>query len=256
VGELTTDIRAGENNLTLLVSGVSNFASNKPGVDVVQISTRGGVSVDVYSLTTPGLRSQTYGYVNNTSTGKTEIWVKRDSYTYETHFAVLNVYDDYGATYGNLASSSTEPSGIVYVDVKTHSLVPYWKVSIDETSSSRTTPTNFTVSRVVKYMSYGTVFWYISAWGSWSTLWEMKVKSPTAISITGKIGGIDDNVYIYLNNNLVARATGGGFKNSSFTLDLVSGDNLIQIVHNNTERAACLDIEIDFDWRTLEFVPI
>jgi hypothetical protein len=32
---------------------------------------------------------------------------------------VLNVYDDYGATYGNLASSSTEPSGIVYVDIKT-----------------------------------------------------------------------------------------------------------------------------------------
>lgn len=117
VGELTTDIRTRANNLTLLVSGVSDLGWNKPGVDVVQVSTRGGVSVDVYSLTTPGFRSQTYGYVNNTSTGKTEIWVKRNIYTYETHFAVLNAYD---ATYGNLASSSTEPSGIVYVDIKTH----------------------------------------------------------------------------------------------------------------------------------------
>ena len=87
-------------------------------------------------------------------------------------------------------------------------------------------------------------------------LWEMKVKSPTAISITGKIGCLDDNVYIYLNNNLVVSATGAGFKNKSFTLNLVSGDNLIQIVHNSSGVKVSLDIEIDFDWRTLEFVPI
>ncbi len=130
VGELTTDIGTRANNLTLLVSGVSDFGWNKPGVDLVQISTRGGVSVDVYSLTPPGRRSQTYGYVNNTSTGKTEIWVKRDTYTYETHFAVLNVKDDYGVTYGNLASSSTEPSGIVYVGIKT-----YWTSDNDGSGS-------------------------------------------------------------------------------------------------------------------------
>ena len=142
-----------------------------------------------------------------------------------------------------------------WIDV--YSLVPYWKLSIDETSRSRTTPTNFTVSRVVKYMSYGAIFWYINRWGDWSTLWEMKVKSPTAISITGKIGYIDDNVYIYLNNNLVVSATDVGFKNKSFRLSLVSGDNLIQIVHNNSgSTVVALDIEIDFDWRTLEFVPI
>ena len=117
VGELDTDIGPSANNLTLLVSGVSDYGNNKPGVDIVQVSTRGGVSVDVYSLVPPGTRDQTYCYRNNATTGKTEIWVKRDAYTYETHFAVLNVND---ATYGNLASSSTEPSGIVYVDIKTH----------------------------------------------------------------------------------------------------------------------------------------
>jgi hypothetical protein len=148
-----------------------------------------------------------------------------------------------------------------WIDV--YSLVPYWKVSIDETSGSRTTPTNFTVSRVVKYMSYGSIYWCpgsgssINYWGTWSSLWEMKVKSPTAISITGKIVSVDDNVYIYLNNNLVVSATGAGFKNKSFTLNLVSGDNLIQIVHNNSGRyGTYLNLEIDFDWRTLEFVPI
>lgn len=142
-----------------------------------------------------------------------------------------------------------------WIDV--YSLVPYWKVSIDETSGSRTTPTVFTVSRVIKYMSYGAIFWYIDVWGTWSTLWEMKVKSPKAISITGKIGWIDDIVYIYLNNNLVVSVTGPGFKNVSFTLNLVSGENLIQIVHNNSGASTTgLDLEIDFDWRVLEFVPI
>ena len=103
IGELDTDITPLDNNLTLLVSGVSDLGRNKPGVDVVQVSTRVSVSVDVYSLVTPGLRKQTYGYVNNTTTGKTEIWVRRDTYTYETHFAVLNAVN---ATYGNLANAA------------------------------------------------------------------------------------------------------------------------------------------------------
>lgn len=138
-----------------------------------------------------------------------------------------------------------------WIDV--YSLVPYWKVSIDETSGSRTTPKVFTVSRVIKYMSYGAIFWHIDEWGPWSTLWEMKVKSPTAISITGKIGWADDNVYIYLNNNVVVHS----IKNVRFTLNLVSGENLIQIVHNNSGGTTIgLDLEIDFDWRVLEFVPI
>jgi hypothetical protein len=142
--------------------------------------------------------------------------------------------------------------------INVYSLVPYWKVSIDETSGSRTTPTVFTVSRQLKYMSYGTIFWSMFSWTkNWSTLWEMKVKSPSAISITGKIGHLDDNAYIYLNNNLVVSAPGASFKDLSFILNLVSGDNLIQVVHNNSGGGATtLDVQIDFDWQTLEFVSI
>lgn len=117
IGELDTDIGSGENNLILLVSGVGSLGNNKPGVDIVQVSTRGSVSVDVYSLVAPGVRRQTYCYRNKATTGKTEIWVKRDAYTYETHFAVLNVRN---ATYGNLQESTGEPGNLVYVDIKTH----------------------------------------------------------------------------------------------------------------------------------------
>lgn len=117
IGELDTDIGYGHNNLILLVSGVSDYGNNKPGVDMVQVSTRGGVSVDVYSLVPPGTRGQTYCYRNNATTGKTEIWVRRDTYTHETHFAVLNAVN---ATYGNLQESTGEPGNLVYVDIKTH----------------------------------------------------------------------------------------------------------------------------------------
>jgi len=138
-----------------------------------------------------------------------------------------------------------------------YELVPYWRLSIDETSGSRTSPTDFTVSRQLKYMSYGSIFWYLSKWGTWSTLWEMKVNCPSEMSVSGKIGFIDDNVYIFLNETQVASATDPGFKNKSFTLDLVAGDNLIQIVHNSSGGGGtALDIEIDFDWTQIKFVPL
>jgi hypothetical protein len=138
-----------------------------------------------------------------------------------------------------------------------YTLVPYWRISIDETSGSRTNPNTFTVSRQLKYMTYGNIFWYVPNWGTWSTLWEMKINSPSTRSISGKIVYIDDNVYIYLNKSQIVSATGSGFKNVSFTLNLVAGDNLIQIVHNNSGGGPTgLDIEIDFDWTQIKFVPL
>jgi hypothetical protein len=138
-----------------------------------------------------------------------------------------------------------------------YTLVPYWRVSIDETSGSRTAPSSFTVSRQLKYMTYGSIFWYIYNWGTWSTLWEMSVNCPSAMSVSGKIGDVDDNAYIYLNGALVVSATGVGFKNVSFTLNLVAGVNLIQIVHNSSGGgSARLDIEVDFDWTQMKFIPL
>ena len=138
-----------------------------------------------------------------------------------------------------------------------YALVPYWRVSIDETSGSRTSPINFIVSRQLKYMTYGSIFLFVYSWGTWSTLWEMKVNCPSAMSVSGKIGDIDDNVYIYLNGVLVVSATSTGFKNVSFTLNFVAGENLIQIVHNNSVGGAVkLDIEIDFNWTQIRFVPL
>lgn len=115
IAELTTNIGSNTNGLVLFVSGIGDFGSNKPGVDIVQVSTRGWVSVDVYDVVPTTIIDTAYGYVNNAGTGKTELWVRRDAYNYKTDVAVAMAYD---ATYGNLGESVTEPAGITYVSKK------------------------------------------------------------------------------------------------------------------------------------------
>ncbi|MBX0311396.1 MAG: hypothetical protein JHC31_06415 [Sulfurihydrogenibium sp.] len=138
-----------------------------------------------------------------------------------------------------------------------YAVIPYWRVSIDETSGSRSDPTSFTVSRQFKYISNGTILWYMKGWGTWSTLWEMKINCSSATSVSGKVGYIDDNVYIYLNGTQIASYTNTGFKNQSFTLNLSQGNNLIQIVHNSSGGGeVALDIEIDFDFNSMTFIPL
>lgn len=138
-----------------------------------------------------------------------------------------------------------------------YAVIPYWRVSIDETSGSRSDPSSFTVSRQFKYISNGSILWYVGSWGTWSSLWEMKINCSSATSVSGKVGYIDDNAYIYLNGTQVASYTSAGFKNQSFTLNLSQGNNLIQIVHNNSGGGGtALDIEIDFDFSSLTFIPL
>lgn len=118
IAELTTNIGSEANGLVLFVSGISDLGINQPGMDIVQVSTRGTVSVDVYEVVPTTVVDTTYGYVNNAVTGKTELWVRRGSYNHKTGIAVGLAYDTYGATYGNLGTSATEPAGITYVSKK------------------------------------------------------------------------------------------------------------------------------------------
>ena len=130
-------------------------------------------------------------------------------------------------------------------------------MSVNETSGGDTTPTNFNVTRQFRYPSYGSIFFYILSWGVWSTLWEMQVNCTSSQTVVGKVGYVDDNVYIYLNNTLITSVTGAGFHNTSFTLPLSSGTNLIQLVHNNSGGSiALLDLEMNLPWSSLTFIPL
>lgn len=112
IAELTTDIGSSENGLVLYVNGIADFGDNTPGMDIVQVSTRDSVSLKVYKVI-PSIREKIqYGYVNNATTRKTEIWIKRDAYNYGVNIIVAQSRD---ATVGILTTQSTEPSGITYV---------------------------------------------------------------------------------------------------------------------------------------------
>jgi hypothetical protein len=80
IAELDTNIGAGENGLILYLNGIANFGGNMPGVDLLQVSTRASVGLKAYRLIPGSTNAVTYGYVNNSTTGKTEIWLKQYLY--------------------------------------------------------------------------------------------------------------------------------------------------------------------------------
>ena len=88
--------------------------NNLTGTDFIQCSTRGSVKLTVNRMNV-GSTPTKYGYVNNSTTGKTEIWVRLDLYNYDMNMVVTNSTD---CSYGNLARQTTEPEGIVYITPK------------------------------------------------------------------------------------------------------------------------------------------
>lgn len=123
IAELNTNIAPYSNGLTLIISGISDFGNNKVGTDMLQVSTRSYVCLQVYNILDSD-DSSTYGYINNPN-GKTEIWTKKVIYAYPSSVAVLTSID---ATYGLLLEQTQEPVGIIYVDkikyIKTTDTIP------------------------------------------------------------------------------------------------------------------------------------
>jgi hypothetical protein len=127
---------------------------------------------------------------------------------------------------------------------------PHYRVTVDTEAGNRTAPGQFIEAnyRVWRYPSFGGINWCYADWGGWSTLWQMKVVCDSAISVTGGIGSVDDHVYIYLNGQLVI-SKGIGAHNSAFTLNFIAGENLLQIVHNNSGGGETeLDIWLNLPW--------
>lgn len=114
IAEMTTSIGGGTNNFQAEINGNSNIGNNLTGTDFIQCSTRGSVKLTVNRMNV-GSTPAKYGYVNNSTTGKTEIWVRLDQYTYAMNMVVTNSTD---CSYGNLARQTTEPGGIVYITPK------------------------------------------------------------------------------------------------------------------------------------------
>jgi len=119
IGNLTTNITNLMNGFSAIVTGTSDFGSNVPGMDIIQVSTRGGLSFKVYVLIPGGKYITTYGY--RTSGVYTEIWIKEGPFSYEKTCIVTMAKDLYNGNemqYGVLGVQYTQPSGFTEVTVR------------------------------------------------------------------------------------------------------------------------------------------
>lgn len=110
IAELVTNIGANSNDFTAIISGLENFGSSFGASAIIRAGTRNGSNLRVFRLF--GGTTSLFGYVNNASTGKTEIWLKRTNFCNRTTVTVLN---NAGADLEDIPTVvSIEPSGIVY----------------------------------------------------------------------------------------------------------------------------------------------
>ena len=117
IAELQLSIGSDYNNLVLLISGGGDYGNNKTSQDMLQVSTRGGVSLRVVTLMTAGLTPTRYFYVSNATSGKLEVWIRLTQYNYEINIASLS--NNWGNIAANTVGWGTElatfPSGSVEV---------------------------------------------------------------------------------------------------------------------------------------------
>ncbi|UQZ34615.1 hypothetical protein C2I18_14430 [Paenibacillus sp. PK3_47] len=122
IAEMTTTINSSGNGLTLTVEGNSSFGTNRPGSDLLQMSTRasGGSALEIIPLTiaqTDSNNMANYGLVVNATTGLTELWMERKGYNHATKITVGQKWNNIGVlNVGILATQSTAPTGFTKVN--------------------------------------------------------------------------------------------------------------------------------------------
>lgn len=111
IAELVTAIGSTNNDFTAIVSGLENYGNSSGASALIRAGTRGVSNLRVFRLF--GGSASVFGYVENATSGKTEIWLKRTAYCNATTVTVLN---NNGATIDDSPIVvTTEPAGIVYV---------------------------------------------------------------------------------------------------------------------------------------------
>lgn len=73
------------------IYGTVRYGLNKPGMDMIEISTRGGMNISIYAFNhTVNYENQKYGYVNKAN-GRTELWIDQNAYNYSSKVEVVTV---------------------------------------------------------------------------------------------------------------------------------------------------------------------
>lgn len=89
IAEFPTNITGGDNRIQMRIYGTVRYGLNKPGMDMIEISTRGGMNISIYAFNyTANNETQKYGYVNK-SNGRTEFWIEQNAYNYRSKVEVV-----------------------------------------------------------------------------------------------------------------------------------------------------------------------
>lgn len=90
IAEFTTNLTGGDNRIQMRIYGTIRYGSNKPGMDMIEISTRGGMNISIYAFNhNANNDNQRYGYVNK-SNGRTEFWIEQNTYNYSSKVEIVN----------------------------------------------------------------------------------------------------------------------------------------------------------------------
>jgi hypothetical protein len=150
-------------------------------------------------------------------------------------------------------------NGLSIIDGTFNGKIPHWTVYWDKTAANRTTPNTFTKSATGTLMSYGDI--HLSPVAApvmtGSVMYEMWVYAPSSTTAMQFIVALDDNVYFHLNGGLIQSNTASAVINANVSWNLVTGNNLVQIVFNNSGGGSgTLQLIGDFFIRypTLRFV--
>ena len=89
IAEFPTNVGFGDNRIQMRIYGTVRYGLNKPGMDMIEISTRGGINISIYAFNhTANNENQKYGYVAKAN-GRTEFWIDQNAYNYRSKVEVV-----------------------------------------------------------------------------------------------------------------------------------------------------------------------
>ena len=113
IAEFPTNVGSGVNRIQMRIYGTIRYGLNKPGMDMIEISTRGGMNISIYAFNhTANNENQRYGYVNKPN-GRTEFWIDQGAYNYRTKVEIVNT-DNCDVKLFEIKYE--QPAGLVVVD--------------------------------------------------------------------------------------------------------------------------------------------
>ena len=113
IAEFSTNLTGDNNRIQMRIYGTIRYGSNKPGMDMIEISTRGGMNISIYAFNhTADNDNQKYGYVAKAN-GRTEFWIEQNAYNYRSKVEIVNA-DNCDVKFFEILYE--KPAGLIYID--------------------------------------------------------------------------------------------------------------------------------------------